>query len=156
MASEKVTAMIEEIKAMSVLELSELVHEIEDVFGVSAAAAVAAAPVAGAAAAAEEKTEFDVVLTGFGDQKIKVIKAVREITNLGLAEAKAKVEGVPCAIKEQVSKDEAEELKKKLEEVGASVAPSRSGWDSPLWGRARLPSPSRCRRKQSPRPAKSF
>ena len=111
MASEKVTAMIEEIKAMSVLELSELVHEIEDVFGVSAAAAVAAAPVAGAAAAAEEKTEFDVVLTGFGDQKIKVIKAVREITNLGLAEAKAK----------QVSKDEAEELKKKLEEVGASV-----------------------------------
>ena len=97
MASEKVTAMIEEIKAMSVLELSELVHEIEDVFGVSAAAAVAAAPVAGAAAAAEEKTEFDVVLTGFGDQKIKVIKAVREITNLGLAEAKAKVEGVPCA-----------------------------------------------------------
>ena len=116
MASEKVTAMIEEIKAMSVLELSELVHEIEDVFGVSAAAAVA-----GAAAAAEEKTEFDVVLTGFGDQKIKVIKAVREITNLGLAEAKAKVEGVPCAIKEQVSKDEAEELKKKLEEVGASV-----------------------------------
>ena len=95
MASEKVTAMIEEIKAMSVLELSELVHEIEDVFGVSAAAAVAAAPVAGAAAAAEEKTEFDVVLTGFGDQKIKVIKAVREITNLGLAEAKAKVEGVP-------------------------------------------------------------
>ena len=120
MASEKVTAMIEEIKAMSVLELSELVHEIEDVFGVSAAAAVAAAPAAGAAAA-EEKTEFDVVLTGFGDQKIKVIKAVREITNLGLAEAKAKVEGVPCAIKEQVSKDEAEELKKKLEEVGASV-----------------------------------
>ena len=114
MASEKVTAMIEEIKAMSVLELSELVHEIEDVFGVSA-------PVAGAAAAAEEKTEFDVVLTGFGDQKIKVIKAVREITNLGLAEAKAKVEGIPCAIKEQVSKDEAEELKKKLEEVGASV-----------------------------------
>ena len=113
MASEKVTAMIEEIKAMSVLELSELVHEIEDVFGVSAAAAVAAAPVAGAAAAAEEKTEFDVVLTGFGDQKIKVIKAVREITNLGLAEAKAKVEGIPCAIKEQVSKDEAEELKQK-------------------------------------------
>ena len=122
MASEKVTALIEEIKAMSVLELSELVHEIEDVFGVSAAAAVAApAAGAGAAAAAEEKTEFDVVLTGFGDQKIKVIKAVREITNLGLAEAKAKVEGIPCAIKEQVSKDEAEELKKKLEEVGASV-----------------------------------
>lgn len=121
MASEKVTAMIEEIKAMSVLELSELVHEIEDVFGVSAAAAVAAAPVAGAAAAAEEKTEFDVVLTGFGDQKIKVIKAVREITGLGLADAKAVVEAAPKAIKEGVSKDEAEELKKKLEEVGAKV-----------------------------------
>ena len=111
MASEKVTAMIEEIKAMSVLELSELVHEIEDVFGVSAAAAVAAAPVAGAAAAAEEKTEFDVVLTGFGDQKIKVIKAVREITGLGLADAKAVVEAAPKAIKEGVSKEEAEEIK---------------------------------------------
>lgn len=121
MASEKVTAMIEEIKAMSVLELSELVHEIEDVFGVSAAAAVAAAPVAGAAAAAEEKTEFDVVLTGFGDQKIKVIKEVRGITGLGLAEAKAKVEGIPAVIKEQVSKDEAEEIKKQLEAVGAVV-----------------------------------
>lgn len=121
MASEKVTAMIEEIKAMSVLELSELVHEIEDVFGVSAAAAVAAAPVAGAAAAAEEKTEFDVVLTGFGDQKIKVIKAVREITGQGLAEAKATVEGAPKALKEGVSKDEAEEMKKKLEEAGAKV-----------------------------------
>lgn len=121
MASEKVTAMIEEIKAMSVLELSELVHEIEDVFGVSAAAAVAAAPVAGAAAAAEEKTEFDVVLTGFGDQKIKVIKAVREITGLGLADAKAVVEAAPKAIKEGVSKDEAEDLKKKLEEAGAKV-----------------------------------
>ena len=90
-------------------------------FGVSAAAAVAAAPVAGAAAAAEEKTEFDVVLTGFGDQKIKVIKAVREITGLGLADAKAVVEAAPKAIKEGVSKDEAEELKKKLEEVGAKV-----------------------------------
>ena len=115
---------VEFISNMTVLELSEFIKELEDKFGVSAAApvaAVAAAPVAGAAAAAEEKTEFDVVLTGFGDQKIKVIKAVREITNLGLAEAKAKVEGIPCAIKEQVSKDEAEELKKKLEEVGASV-----------------------------------
>ena len=120
--SEKITAMIEEIKGLTVLELSELVHALEDEFGVSAAAMAAPAAGAGAAApAAEEKTEFDVVLTGFGDQKIKVIKAVREITNLGLAEAKAKVEGVPCAIKEQVSKDEAEELKKKLEEVGASV-----------------------------------
>lgn len=121
MASEKVTAMIEEIKAMSVLELSELVHEIEDVFGVSAAAAVAAAPVAGAAAAAEEKTEFDVVLTGFGDQKIKVIKAVREITGQGLAEAKATVEGAPATLKEGVSKEEAEAMKAKLEEVGAKV-----------------------------------
>ena len=119
--SEKVTAMIEEIKGLTVLELSELVHALEEEFGVSAAAM--AAPAAGAAApAAEEKTDFNVVLTGFdAAQKIKVIKAVREITNLGLAEAKAKVEGVPCAIKEQVSKDEAEELKKKLEEVGASV-----------------------------------
>ncbi len=121
MASEKVTALIEEIKAMSVLELSELVHEIEDVFGVSAAAAVAA-PAAGAAAAAvDEKTEFDVVLTGLGDQKIKVIKEVRGITGLGLAEAKAKVEGVPAVLKEAVSKDEAEELKKQLEAVGATV-----------------------------------
>ena len=119
--SEKITAMIEEIKGLTVLELSELVHALEEEFGVSAAAM--AAPAAGAAApAAEEKTEFDVVLAGFdAAQKIKVIKAVREITNLGLAEAKAKVEGIPCAIKEQVSKDEAEELKKKLEEVGASV-----------------------------------
>ena len=108
MASEKVTAMIEEIKALSVLELAELVHAIEDAFGVSAAAAVAApAAGAGAAAAVEEKTEFDVVMTSFGDQKIKVIKEVRGITGLGLAEAKAKVEGIPAVIKEQVSKDEA-------------------------------------------------
>ena len=121
MASEKVTAMIEEIKAMSVLELSELVHEIEDVFGVSAAAAVAAAPVAGAAAAAEEKTEFDVVLTGFGDQKIKVIKVVREITGQGLAEAKAAVEGAPTTMKEGLSKEDAEALKKQVEEVGGKV-----------------------------------
>ena len=121
MASEKVTAMIEEIKAMSVLELSELVHEIEDVFGVSAAAAVAAAPVAGAAAAAEEKTEFDVVLTGFGDQKIKVIKVVREVMGLGLAEAKAAVEGAPTTMKEGLSKEDAEALKKQVEEVGGKV-----------------------------------
>ena len=121
MASEKVTAMIEEIKALSVMELADLVHEIEDVFGVSAAAAaVAAAPVA-AAAAVEEKTEFDVVLTDFGAEKIKVIKEVRAITGLGLAEAKAKVEGVPAVLKEQVSKDEAEALKKQLEDVGAKV-----------------------------------
>ena len=122
MASEKVTAMIEEIKALSVLELAELVHAIEDAFGVSAAAAVAApAAGAGAAAAVEEKTEFDVVMTSFVDQKIKVIKEVRGITGLGLAEAKAKVEGIPAVIKEQVSKDEAEEIKKQLEAVGAVV-----------------------------------
>ena len=122
MASEKVTALIEEIKAMSVLELSELVHEIEDVFGVSAAAAVAApAAGAGAAAAAEEKTEFDVVMTSFGAEKIKVIKEVRGITGLGLAEAKALVEGVPAKIKEGITKEEAEEIKGKLEAVGAKV-----------------------------------
>ena len=120
MASEKVTAMIEEIKALSVLELAELVHEIEDAFGVSAAAAVAA-PVAAAGPVAEEKTEFDVVLTDFGAEKIKVIKEVRGITGLGLAEAKAKVEGIPAVIKEQVSKEEAETIKKQLEDVGAKV-----------------------------------
>ena len=123
MAAEKVTALIEEIKALTVLELSELVHALEEEFGVSAAAM--AAPAAGAAAAAapvEEKTEFDVVLTAFdAASKIKVIKAVREITNQGLAEAKATVEGAPKTIKEAVSKDEAEELKKKLEEAGAKV-----------------------------------
>ena len=121
--SEKVTAMIEEIKALTVLELSELVHALEEEFGVSAAAMAAPAAGAGAAAeAAEEKTEFDVVLAGFdAAAKIKVIKAVREITGLGLAEAKAAVEAAPKAIKEGVSKDEAEELKKKLEEVGAKV-----------------------------------
>ena len=120
MATEKVTAMIEEIKALTVLELSELVHALEETFGVSAAAM--AAPAAAAAPAAEEKTEFDVVLTGFdAAAKLKVIKVVREITGLGLAEAKAAVEGTPKALKEAVSKDEAEELKKKLEEVGAKV-----------------------------------
>ena len=121
MASEKVTAMIEEVKALTVLELSELVHALEEEFGVSAAAM--AAPAAGAAApAAEEKTEFDVVLAGFdAAAKIKVIKVVREITGLGLAEAKAAVEGAPKTLKEAVSKDEAEELKKKLEEAGGKV-----------------------------------
>ena len=124
MASEKSTAILEEIKALTVLDLSELVHAIEDEFGVSAAApvAVAAAAAPGAAApAAEEKTEFDVVLADIGAEKIKVIKVVREITGLGLAEAKALVEAAPKAIKEGVSKDEAEELKKKIEEVGAKV-----------------------------------
>ena len=121
MASEKVTAMIEEVKALTVLELSELVHALEEEFGVSAAAM--AAPAAGAAApAAEEKTEFDVVLTGFdAAAKIKVIKVVREITGLGLAEAKAAVEGTPKTLKEAAGKDEAEELKKKLEEAGGKV-----------------------------------
>ena len=122
MASEKITALIEEVKALTVLELSELVHALEEEFGVSAAAM--AAPAAGGAAggeAAAEKTEFDVVLASFGDEKIKVIKAVREITGLGLADAKAVVEAAPKAIKEGVSKDEAEELKKKLEEAGAKV-----------------------------------
>ncbi len=123
MASEKVTALIEEIKNLTVLDLSELVHALEDEFGVSAAApaavAVAAAPAA--AAPVEEKTEFDVVLANFGAEKIKVIKVVREITGLGLAEAKALVEAAPKAIKEGVSKEEAETLKKKIEEVGAKV-----------------------------------
>ena len=120
--SEKVTAMIEEIKGLTVLELSELVHALEEELGVSAAAPVAvAAAAAPAAEAAAEKTEFDVVLASFGDEKIKVIKAVREITGLGLADAKAVVEAAPKAIKEGVSKDEAEELKKKLEEAGAKV-----------------------------------
>ena len=122
MASEKITALIEEVKALTVLELSELVHALEDEFGVSAAAPVAVvAAAAPAAEAAAEKTEFDVVLASFGDEKIKVIKAVREITGLGLADAKAVVEAAPKAIKEGVSKDEAEDLKKKLEEAGAKV-----------------------------------
>ena len=121
MASEKVTAMIEEVKGLSVLELAELVHALEEEFGVSAAAVAAPAAGGAAAPAAEEKTEFDVVMTSFGAEKIKVIKAVREITGQGLAEAKATVEGIPAKIKEGVSKDEAEELKKKLEEAGATV-----------------------------------
>ncbi len=122
MASEKITAMIEELKTLTVLELSELVKAVEEEFGVSAAAAVAvAAPVAGGAAAAEEKTEFDVVLKEAGAEKIKVIKVVREITGLGLAEAKALVDGAPKTLKEAVAKEEAEEIKTKLSEVGATV-----------------------------------
>ena len=122
MASEKVTAIIEELKVLTVLELSELVKAVEEEFGVSAAAAVAvAAPVAGGAAAAEEKTEFDVVLANAGAEKIKVIKAVREITGLGLAEAKALVDGAPKTLKEAASKDDAEAIKAKLAEVGATV-----------------------------------
>ena len=120
MASEKVTAIIEEVKALTVLELSELVHALEEAFGVSAAAAaVAAAPAA--AAAVEEKTEFDVVMTDFGANKIAVIKEVRGITGLGLAEAKALVEGIPAKIKEGVSKEDAEAVKAQLEAVGATV-----------------------------------
>ncbi len=119
--TEKIAALIETVKGLTVLELSELVHALEDTFGVSAAA-VAAGPAAGAAApVVEEQTEFDVVMTSFGAEKIKVIKEVRAITGLGLADAKALVEGVPAKIKEAVSKDEGEELKKKLEAVGATV-----------------------------------
>lgn len=121
MASEKITAMIEEVKALSVLELNELVKALEEEFGVSAAA-VAAAPAAGAgAAAAEEKTEFDVVLASFGDAKMGVIKAVKEILGLGLKEAKEFVEAAPKTVKEGASKAEADELKAKLEEAGATV-----------------------------------
>ena len=108
MASEKIAAMIEEIKALTVLELSELVHAIEEEFGVSAAAA-------------EEKSEFDVILAEAGAEKIKVIKVVREITGLGLADAKALVDGAPKTLKEAAGKEEAEDIKKKLEEVGAKV-----------------------------------
>ena len=121
MASEKITAMIEEVKSLTVLELNELVKALEEEFGVSAAAMAAPAAGGAAAPAAEEKTEFDVVLAEAGAEKIKVIKAVREITGLGLAEAKALVEAAPKAVKEAVGKDDAEEMKKKLEEAGAKV-----------------------------------
>ena len=122
MAAEKVTAIVEELKALTVLELSELVKAVEEEFGVSAAAAVAvAAPAGGEAAAAEEKSEFDVILAEAGAEKIKVIKAVREITGLGLADAKALVDGAPKTLKEAASKDDAEAIKAKLEEVGAKV-----------------------------------
>ena len=120
MASEKITALIEEVKGLTVLELSELVHALEDEFGVSAAA-MAAPAAAAAAAPVEEKTEFDVILASFGTEKIKVIKVVREVTGLGLAEAKAVVEAAPKALKEGISKEDAEALKAKLEEVGAKV-----------------------------------
>ena len=115
--------LIEAIKSMTVLELSEMVKALEEEFGVSAAAPMAAAPAAGAAPAeaVEEQTQFDVMLTAFGDQKIQVIKVVRALTGLGLKEAKDVVEGAPNAIKEGVTKDEAEEAKKQLEDAGASV-----------------------------------
>ena len=121
MASEKLTALIEEIKALTVIEVSELVKALEEEFGVSAAAMAAPAAGAAPAAAAEEQTEFDVVLTSFGAEKVKVIKEVRAITGLGLAEAKALVEGVPAKVKEGVNKEEAEALKEKLIAVGAAV-----------------------------------
>ena len=119
--SEKIAAMIEEVKNMSVLELSELVHALEDTFGVSAAAVAAGPAVAAAGPVEEEKTEFDVILVEFGAEKIKVIKEVRAITGLGLAEAKALVETANAKIKEGVSKDDAEALKAQLEGVGAKV-----------------------------------
>jgi len=122
MASEKIAALIEEIKVLTVIELSDLVHALEEEFGVSAAAM--AAPAAGGAAAAveiEEQTEFDVIMTSYGAEKVKVIKEVRAITSLGLAEAKALVEGVPAKIKEGITKDEANTLKDKLVAAGATV-----------------------------------
>ena len=121
--SEKVTKLIEDVKSLTVLELSELVKALEEEFGVSAAApvAVAAAPAAGAAAAEAEKTEFDVVLKSAGDNKIKVVKAVKEITGLGLKEAKAIVDEAPKTLKEKVSKEAAEDIKKQLVELGADV-----------------------------------
>ena len=122
MASEKITAIIEELKTLTVLELSELVHAVEDEFGVSAAAAVVAAgPVAAEAAAVEEKTEFDLELTEVGGNKIAVIKVVRELTGLGLKESKEAVDGAPKVIKEAMSKDDAEAAAKKLEEAGAKA-----------------------------------
>ena len=122
MANEKITNILEEIKALTIVELADLVKAVEDEFGVSAAAPVGVVAVAGAAApAAEEKTEFDVVLKSFGAKKLDVIKAVREITGLGLKEAKEMVEGAPKTVKEGVSKDEAESVKKALEEAGAEV-----------------------------------
>ena len=110
MANEKILAIVEEIKSLSILELNELVKAVEEEFGVSAAAP-----------AAEEKTEFDVILTGFGDKKLNVIKVIREVTGLGLKEAKDMVEGCPKAVKEGISKDEAEKLKAALTEAGATV-----------------------------------
>ncbi len=120
MASEKIAAMIEEVKSMTVLELSELVHELEEVFGVSAAAAAVAGP-AVEAAVVEEKTEFDVVLTEIGANKIGVIKVVREVTGLGLKEAKDLVDNAPKTLKEAVSKDDADAMIAKLKEAGATA-----------------------------------
>ena len=122
MASEKITNIVEEIKTLTILELADLVKAVEEEFGVSAAAPVGVVAVAGAAApVVEEKTEFDVILTGFGDKKLNVIKAIREITGLGLKEAKDMVEGCPKAVKEGVSKEDAEKVKAELEAAGATV-----------------------------------
>ena len=121
MASEKVLKIVEDVKELSVLELNDLVKALEEEFGVSAAAMVAAGPAAGAAAAAEEKTEFYVILASFGDSKMGVIKVVKDVCGLGLKEAKELVEAAPKALKEGVSKAEAEELKAKLEEAGAKI-----------------------------------
>ena len=121
MASEKILAIVEEIKGLTILELNDLVKAVEEEFGVSAAAPVAVAGAVAAAPAAEEKTEFDVILASFGANKLAVIKAVREITGLGLKDAKDLVEAAPKAIKEGVAKDEADNLKKALEEAGATV-----------------------------------
>ena len=121
MASEKITAIVEAVKGLSILELSELVKAVEEEFGVSAAPVAAVGVAAPAAAAAEEKTEFDVILASFGANKLAVIKAVREITGLGLKDAKDLVEAAPKAIKEGASKEEAESVKKALEEAGATV-----------------------------------
>ena len=122
MASEKVTALVEEVKGLTVLELSELVHTLEEVFGVSAAAAAVAAPAAGAAAAeVEEKTEFDVILKAAGASKLNVIKVVRAATGLGLKEAKDKVDNCPATLKEAISKEDAEKLVAELKEAGAEA-----------------------------------
>ena len=121
MASEKITAIVEELKGLSLLELNELVKAVEEEFGVSAAPVAVAGAVGAAAPAAEEKTEFDVVLKSFGSSKLNVIKVVRELTGLGLKEAKELVEGVPAKLKEGISKDEAEGYKTKLTEAGAEV-----------------------------------
>ena len=118
---EKINNILEEIKSLTILELAELVKAVEAEFGVSAAAPVGVAVAAAPAAAAEEKTEFDVILASFGSNKLGVIKVVRELTGLGLKDAKDLVEGCPKALKEGVSKDEAETLKKQLEEAGAKV-----------------------------------
>ena len=121
MASEKITALVEEVKGLTVLELSELVHTLEEVFGVSAAAAAVAAPVAGAAAEVEEKTEFDVILKDAGASKLNVIKVVRAATGLGLKEAKEKVDNCPSTLKEAISKEDAEKLVAELKEAGADA-----------------------------------